>query len=966
LELLVPVCQAIQHAHQKGIIHRDIKPTNILVAEYDQLPVPKVIDFGVAKATSQSLTEMTMFTGLCQIVGTLEYMSPEQAKVNQLDIDTRSDIYSLGVLLYELLTGSTPFDKTRLRSAALDEVLRIIREEEPPKPSTRLSDHGRSHGAGGTRVANSLGSPAPAELAEPTLASIAAVRSTEPAKLTKLVRGELDWIVMKALEKDRKRRYETANALAADMLRYLAGEQVLAVPPSATYRLSKFVSRHRAGVVVASAFVLLLLAAATISTVQAAVATRAKVEADRQRQVADQARVAADQARDAARLAEELQRQSRLSAESNLYCAEMNLADQALADPRGLRRVVELINHWQPQAARRDLRGWEWYYLQTICHPDAITMKFFWPSVAKWSPDGKLIAVAELNQTTIRNAATRKQIRKLAEPVGRLIDLAWDPAGRRLATVSTEGQVCVWEVSTGDRLATLAKLTGEAHGIAWSPDGTRIVTTEATPGHSTVSLWLAADATQVWRTEHGQMIHPFRCAFSPSGEFISAGNLILGAEDGTVRQRVPVKVTGRMDWSSDSQRLALPTGKTVDIVEITSGKQLNQIQGHVDTVLATAWSPDQQLLALASWDNTITIWDWQKDELVVKMRGHLDRVDDLCWKRDGSQLATVSRREGVVRLWSIPAAPTPTTLNVGTYATSLRWNREGTRLACLSGAGLRIFGADVERATFVSPPWPGTFAAGDCRVAWSPQGTRLAACKANTVVVMDDKGQELCRLPDQAKPLHAVAWNPRGDRLLATSNPGGGAGGIWVEANADTGAITASPTGDVERYHFGHAVVYSPDGQRFVTSGWAGIRVWDAGSKQVVGQCSDYMFGWVNSVGWSPDGKSIAFACNDRSIRIVDATHYKLQHSLLGHSAEVNSISWSADGRRLASASQDHTLIIWDAELARQLLTLRGHHSEVMCVTWSSDGNRLASLDRDGNLNVWDATPALLTEADQE
>src|SRR5262245_11061948 len=208
LELFVPVCQAIQHAHQKGIIHRDIKPSNVLVALYDGKPVPKVIDFGVAKATGQSLTDKTLVTGFGSIVGTLEYMSTEQAEGNQRDIDTRSYIYSLGVLLYELLAGSPPFSRKELEQAGMMEMLRVIREQEPSKPSTKLS------------TADGL----------PTLA---ANRGTEPAKLTKLVRGELDWIVMKALEKDRNRRYETANGFATDVQRYLAGEAVQAVPPSA-------------------------------------------------------------------------------------------------------------------------------------------------------------------------------------------------------------------------------------------------------------------------------------------------------------------------------------------------------------------------------------------------------------------------------------------------------------------------------------------------------------------------------------------------------------------------------------------------------------------------------------------------------------------------------------------------------------------------------------------------------------
>jgi tetratricopeptide (TPR) repeat protein/serine/threonine protein kinase len=236
LELFVPVCRAVQHAHHKGIIHRDLKPSNVLVAQYDGNPVPKVIDFGVAKATGQKLTDKTLFTDFGAVVGTLEYMSPEQAELNQLDIDTRSDIYSLGVLLYELLTGTTPLERKRVHRAAILVVLQLIREEEPPRPSTRLST-------------------------TEELPSIAANRGLEPKKLSGQVRGDLDWIVMKCLEKDRNRRYETANGLAADVQRYLEDEPVLASPPSAAYRLRKFARRNKTALRTTATVLLVLLVA---------------------------------------------------------------------------------------------------------------------------------------------------------------------------------------------------------------------------------------------------------------------------------------------------------------------------------------------------------------------------------------------------------------------------------------------------------------------------------------------------------------------------------------------------------------------------------------------------------------------------------------------------------------------------------------------------------------------------------
>ena len=252
LALFSTICHAVQHAHQKGIIHRDLKPSNILVTLHDGQPVPKVIDFGVAKALNQQLTEKTLFTAFGQMVGTPQYMSPEQAEMSGLDVDTRSDIYSLGVLLYELLTGTTPLDSERLRSAGFAEMQRLIREEEPPRPSTRVSTLGDS------------------------ATSVAQHRSVDPRRLRQELRGELDWIVMRALEKDRNRRYVSASGLVDDIQRYLRDEPVLACPPSAAYRFQKFARRNKMLLATLSAVALVLVVGAALSTLMATRAMRAE------------------------------------------------------------------------------------------------------------------------------------------------------------------------------------------------------------------------------------------------------------------------------------------------------------------------------------------------------------------------------------------------------------------------------------------------------------------------------------------------------------------------------------------------------------------------------------------------------------------------------------------------------------------------------------------------------------------
>jgi len=302
LELFIQVCHAVQHAHQKGIIHRDLKPSNILVTVHDPSApgVPMIIDFGIAKATQGRLTDQTLFTAFEQFLGTPAYMSPEQALMTVLDVDTRSDIYSLGVLLYELLTGRTPFDAKELLSAGFEEMRHIISEKEPPRPSTRLST-----------------------LQAAEQASAASFRQTEPPKLVHLVRGDLDWIVMKCLEKDRARRYETANALAMDLQRHLKNEPVLARPPSKLYEFQKSVRRHKAGFVGTAAVIVALAGGVVVSLWEAAQASRAEHESRR-----------------------------------NAYVADMHVARQALTEGN-LGGTRALLAKFLPAKGTPDLRGWE-------------------------------------------------------------------------------------------------------------------------------------------------------------------------------------------------------------------------------------------------------------------------------------------------------------------------------------------------------------------------------------------------------------------------------------------------------------------------------------------------------------------------------------------------------------------------------------------------------------------------------
>jgi len=372
LQLFIAVCQAIHHAHQKGVIHRDIKPSNILVTLHDGRPVPKVIDFGIAKATHQKLTEKTLFTHFAQMIGTPAYMSPEQAEMSGLDVDTRTDVYSLGVLLYELLTGTTPFPEKELLSKGYGEMQRIIAEQEPERPSSRVSTF---VGEQQTIVAKN--------------------RSTERLTLQRQIKGDLDWIVMKALDKDRTHRYDTPNNLAADIERHLSDEPVLAAQPTFLYQLGKLYRRHQVALATAACFALLLLVSAGVAAAQAiknkslfTAAEEARLKEMTAKQRESELRRIAETERGKAEV--ERDRSQRF-----LYTANMNLAKRAW-DEANVGRTVDLLDQHRPEPGRPDMRNFEWFYLDRLCHADLLTLKGHtnWVRSVAFSPDGKRLVSA--------------------------------------------------------------------------------------------------------------------------------------------------------------------------------------------------------------------------------------------------------------------------------------------------------------------------------------------------------------------------------------------------------------------------------------------------------------------------------------------------------------------------------------------------------------------------------------------
>ncbi len=559
IKLFITVCQAIQSAHQKGIIHRDLKPGNILVTLDAGVPMPMVIDFGVAKATQQKLTEKTVFTNYATMIGTPAYMSPEQAEMSRLDVDTRSDIYGLGVLLYELLTGTTPFPEQRLRSASYQEMQRIILEEEPERPSTRLST---LQGEQRSLVARNRGA---SELA-----------------LGRVFADDLDWIVMKCLEKDRARRYETANGLAADLKRHLSNEPVVARPPSTAYRLQKAWRRNKvtftAGAVVAGA----LVVGIGVSSWQAIEASKARNAEQEQRLAAQTERDRARAAQKEAERAKEAETSTLLKAEQQLYAARMNVA-QVAWDQNNIGQLRQLLKDTQDSPNR----SFEWYYWQRQTHLAVKTLRGHLHSVNSviFSPDGQRVATGSWDQTAkVWDVASGKALLTLNGHKGGIASMAFSPDGQRIVSGSADQTAKVWDAANGTNLLTLKEHSGLVASVAFSPDGQRIVTGS---WDRTAKVWEAASGRPLL-TLAGHTNEVSAVAFSPDGQRI---------------------VTGSFDH-------------TAKVWAAASGRELLTLRGHRAEITSVAFSPDGQRIVTGSLDNKAEVWDVASGHELLPLNGH--------------------------------------------------------------------------------------------------------------------------------------------------------------------------------------------------------------------------------------------------------------------------------------------------------------------------------------------------------
>jgi eukaryotic-like serine/threonine-protein kinase len=898
LELFIHACEGVQHAHQKAIIHRDLKPSNILVFEVDGKPNPRIIDFGLAKTTAPQIAGESLFTQWGQFLGTPGYMSPEQVNLEARDIDTRTDVYSLGVLLYVLLTGLQPFETRRRQKRALDEWLRQLREDEPPAPSAKVSAD------------------------RETSTASAAARGAEVKQLVKQLRGDLDWITMKAIERDRERRYAAPSELAADLKRYLNDEPVLARPGGTAYQVLKFTRRHR----VAAGFMGTVSVLSIVASAAALIAFRQKHEAQFQ-------------------TAQALHAQSRLLTEA----AAQRLKNLDVVGAQGL--ILEVLTNPAFAQARtpasvsvfQEIRAADAQVAVLSGHREIVFS-------AAYSPDGTRIVTASRDKTARTwDARTGVQLAVLSGHDDRVNSAKYSPDGTRIVTASYDGTARIWDARTGAQLAVLSGHGHEIISASYSPDGTRIVTAGA---DKTARIWDAqTDAQLTVLSGHGDMV--YSAAYSPDGMRIVTASWDKTARTWDARTGAQLAVlTGHGDrvssaaYSPDGMHIVTASwDKTARIWNARTGAQLAVLTGHGDATASANYSPDGTRIVTSSWDKTAAIWDALTGVQLAVISGHADIVYSAVYSPDGARILTASW-DKTARIWYTHSDAQLAVLSGHDRIYSAAYSPDGNRVVTasedktarvwdpLTGAQLVVLSGHGDRV------YSG---------AYSPDSTRIVtASNDKTARIWDAAtGAQLALLSGHADTVRSAAYSPDGRRIVTASFDK--TARIW---DARTGAQLAVLSGHRDIVY---SATYSPDGTHIVTASRdKTARIWDARTGAELTVLSVHG-GYVESAAYSPDGTRIVTASYDQTAGIWDARTGILLNVLSGHGDIVFSAAYSPDGNRIVTASRDKTVRVWDARTGAQLAVLLGHGDAAASAAYSPDSKHIVSAAADRTARVWDA-----------
>ncbi|WP_197441594.1 serine/threonine-protein kinase [Thalassoglobus neptunius] len=908
LKLFISVCQAVQHAHMKGIIHRDLKPSNIIVEVHDGQPIPKVIDFGIAKATHQDQWNQSVYTQFSQLLGTPQYMSPEQAKLSASDIDTRTDIYALGVLLYQLLTGTTPFAKEALENVSLDKLRQFISEHEVPNPSERVRTIDISQQS-----------------------TISQNRRTTPRQLVSSIKGELDWVVTKALEKDRDRRYETASAFALDVKRYLDGQPVEACPPTIAYRVRKYVARHRRLL----AFVIVVLMTAAIG---AATSISYARRATRSAKEARQAQLNAEQN-------SQISKQISLRSKEMLYAAEMQLVSQAI-ERVDIRRAKELLDAYQTNESVRSLRKCEWdYYSKQVTKlPGKEFNNGGRIRALRISPNGEWLAVASnFPEVSIYRTANWTHEQTLLTPLTNANGLAWSPDSKFLVAACSDGALKIWNFESAIIEREIAAHRGEANDVSFSID-------ERT-------LFSSGDdgVARSWDPLTGEQVHEFvghereveSLAVSPDGQKLATASsdrsiAIWKTENGKLEYQFSTDGSGGravcVTFSADGSLVAAGNiYGDIYIVDVET-KQSVHLTKLVDGIQGLTFLNDGERLASIDQGGMVAVHDVSAvgvgnvDETrrpVIAWIAHNNRGTTLALSKDGKNLVT-GGWGGYVRIWNPDQHSYRWRVDRDQYFHDFDVDSLGRLVVC--GADIELW--DLDRRKKINS-FANAAPLGWETLACAPKGNWLAAVRLGQISLFECHSSKRVAnwvIDNVVEPSQITVTNNGQIAMLDSREPQS----VQVYERSSESPIATFPTKQCR------CIRYSPDGRWLAVGHMDDLHLYDlrSGSRTVLaGHTST-----LTAVCFHPDVSELATVSHDRTLKIWDLSTGSQIQSIVAHTDFIDSVEYLQDGKSIATAGHDGRVRVWHAETGQPMGAIVRELGDIHKIRFTPDGKKMVGL----------------------